>query len=397
MKKIPYTVFVLAAAAGLVLAPAGCGSDEPSTGEPPADAPTVDSDQAPGGAVAGAPGAAPEGAPAGASGGAADGAPGGASDGASAGAPGGADGAAPGFGFAGAVLHDLPPLPAEAEDGLVAETERDWAIASGTVEWIRAQRLETLPPGEVMAILASTFVGAPYEPGTLELPGEERLVVNLRTFDCVTLVEHALVLARLAADPAVDPDQADAFATTYRTELTHLRYRDGEIDGYPSRLHYFSEWIEQAVDRGLMEDITPDLVSDLDDRPIHFMTSNPDAYRQLGESPAYLETIRAIEQRLSATPRPYVPQDRIASVEDRIQNGDILAATSRVDGLDIAHTGLALRHEGRLHMIHAPLVGDSVEITDRPVAERMQDISGQTGIRVLRPLPRESDSPTEFP
>jgi hypothetical protein len=48
-----------------------------------------------------------------------------------------------------------------------------------------------------MALVASTFVGTPYEPGTLELPGPERLVVNLRTFDCVTLVEHALVLARL--------------------------------------------------------------------------------------------------------------------------------------------------------------------------------------------------------
>ncbi|TVP77530.1 MAG: DUF1460 domain-containing protein [Gemmatimonadales bacterium] len=381
MKKILYTVFVMAAMAGLVLAPAGCGANDdgpngasgiPAQGEPPADAPTVDSDGA-----ATPPTDAPD-------------------------AGGATAGASISPGFTGPVLDDLPPVPAEAEEGLVAETERDWAIARGMVDWIRAQRLESLPTGEVMAILSATFVGAPYEPGTLELPGEERLVVNLRTFDCVTLVEHALVLARLAADPAVDPDNEDAFGQAYRTELTDLRYRGGQIDGYPSRLHYFSEWIEQATDRGVLRDVTEEVAAsagalEMDDRPIHFMTSNPQAYRQLDEDPALLDDIRAVEERLSAVPRPFIPQDRIAQVEDGIENGDILAAVSSVDGLDIAHTGLALRHEGRLHMIHAPLVGDSVELTGRPLAERMQDISGQMGVRVLRPLAPGTSAPAGAP
>jgi hypothetical protein len=59
-----------------------------------------------------------------------------------------------------------------------------------------------------------------------------------------------------------------------------------------------------------------------------------------------------------------------------------------VSGLDVAHTGLALRIDGRLHLLHAPLVGDSVEISEVPLAERILDISGQDGIMVARPVER---------
>jgi hypothetical protein len=38
--------------------------------------------------------------------------------------------------------------------------------------------------------------------------------------------------------------------------------------------------------------------------------------------------------------------------------------------------------------MHAPLVGDSVQISEIPLAERIQGISGQDGIMVARPLER---------
>jgi hypothetical protein len=289
------------------------------------------------------------------------------------------------FSYAGPVL-DLPPEPGEGEVP-AHETERDWAIAAGTVTWARAQGLAGLPVGELAAILGTTFVGTPYEPGTLELPGDERLVVNLRTFDCVTFVEQVLVLAHLVRDSGLEPE-GSAFRDRYRELLTALRYRDARLDGYASRLHYFTEWLDHAVATGIGTDVTPGLDGIVDPRPIHFMSSNPQAYRQLAENPALVDTIRAIEARLSARERRFIPEDRIAAVEDGIQNGDIIAAVSTVEGLDIAHTGFALRHEGRVHLLHAPLVGDSVEISPRPLAERIQGIRGQKGIRVTRPADR---------
>jgi hypothetical protein len=299
-------------------------------------------------------------------------------------------GAPSGFSYAGPVL-DLPQDP-DASDPRGHETQRDWAIAAGTVAWARDQGLGALPVGEIAAILGTTFVGTPYEPGTLELPGPEALVVNLETFDCVTFVEQVLVLAHLVRDVAVDPEpRADseegrAFRDRYREILVDLRYRDATLDGYGSRLHYFTEWMDQAVARGWATDVTGELGGIPDARRVHFMSSNPGSYRQLSEDPLLVEEIRTVEARLSTGTRLFVPQDRIADVEEGIRNGDLIAAVSTVEGLDIAHTGIALRHEGRVHLLHAPLVGDSVEISPRPLADRIRGIPGQQGIRVLRPL-----------
>jgi hypothetical protein len=123
-----------------------------------------------------------------------------------------------------------------------------------------------------------------------------------------------------------------------------------------------------------------------DDEPVNFMSTHPDAYRQLSEDPANVGRIRETETALTTAGRTYVPEDRIASVADRIQEGDIIAATSTVAGLDVAHTGLAVRVDGALHLLHAPLVGDSVEISTVPLADRILSIEGQDGILVARPL-----------
>ena len=284
-----------------------------------------------------------------------------------------------------APILDLPQI--DEDLGPQAETERDWAIAKGTVAWAQELGLGVRPIGEVMAVLATTFVGTPYQPGTLEIPGSERLVVNLRTFDCVTLVEHVLVLARLTlAEEAGLLESEGRFQNRYRMELTRLRYRDGILSGYPSRLHYFSEWIRDADAKGLARAVAQELGGIQDPRPINFMSGNPDSYRQLGEDPSVLEAIREMESLVTSEPRFYIPQDRIADNEVGIQDGDIIAAVSTLDGLDIAHTGIALWRGERLHLLHAPLVGDSVEISQRPLAERIQGFSSQMGIMVARPL-----------
>ena len=243
------------------------------------------------------------------------------------------------------------------------------------------------PIGEVMAILGTSFVGTPYAPGTLEIPGTERLVVNLRVFDCVTLVEHVLVLARLT----VSDDEPfllgeETFRDRYRNELTFLRYRDGVLAGYPSRLHYFSEWIRDADKKGLTRSVSEELGGVEDPRPIRFMTEHPTSYRQVTEDSGVFEAIREMEERVSRAARFFIPEDQIVGREDGIRNGDIIAAVSTLEGLDIAHTGIALWQGDRLHLLHAPLVGDSVEISERPLAERIQGFSSQTGIMVARPI-----------
>jgi len=268
------------------------------------------------------------------------------------------------------------------ESGSAAGTDRDWEIARDHFEWAVAQRPDTFPRfGDLLARIGERFVGTPYEPHTLEVPGPERLVVNLEALDCVTFVETALVLARLARNGTAD----DAFATAYRDELTRIRYRGGTLDGYPSRLHYFSEWIADNETAGLVTDLSRELGGVADGSAIDFMSTHPDAYRQLADPDVLAEVVRA-EKRISATERYYIPQEEIAAKAHLIRDGDIIAATSTVPGLDIAHTGIALWRDGELRLLHAPLVGSHVQISEETLAERIQRFGGQDGIMVARPL-----------
>jgi len=269
-------------------------------------------------------------------------------------------------------------------------TDRDWEIVQQTVQQARARGLATQPIGDIIAEVGLSFVGTPYEPGTLELPGEERLAVNLRALDCVTFVENALVLAALVkwVDDEIVADRA-ALAAAYRARLVRLRYRGGVLDGYASRLHYFSEWMSDAERKGILS-LAADLPGTVrDERPLTFMSTHPEAYRQLAEDAGMVERIRQIEAGL-VTPRPYVPEAGIEGAAGTdaartIRNGDIIAAKSTLDGLDVAHTGIALWQGGALHLLHAPLVGDSVEVSALPLGERIRGFRAQDGILVARP------------
>jgi hypothetical protein len=115
------------------------------------------------------------------------------------------------------------------------------------------------------------------------------------------------------------------------------------------------------------------------------MTSHRDAYRQLA-SDADFQEIGRIEARLNQTPRPYIPEARVGGVMDRIENGDILALTSTLAGLDVAHTGIAIWRDGAVHLLNAPLVGKNVEISEKPIPERLEGIRSQDGLMVARPV-----------
>ncbi len=296
-----------------------------------------------------------------------------------------------------AAEDDVPQRPASG-------TARDWEIAREHFTWATTQPPGAFPRfGDLLARIGERFVDTPYLPHTLELAGPERLVINLEALDCVTFVENVLILARLAwsampgsattggSDAAASLrttllDDPDRFQAAYGDELTRIRYRGGELDGYASRLHYFSEWISDNEASGVVDAISRDLGGVVDPSPIDFMSTHPDAYRQLAD-PDVLAEITRMEARLGEVERYYIPAETIDAATAGIRDGDIIAATSTVAGLDIAHTGIALWRDGTLRLMHAPLVGSHVQISEESLAERITRIGGQDGIMVARPLP----------
>jgi hypothetical protein len=281
----------------------------------------------------------------------------------------------------------IPPERAPAALPIEPWEDADWAVFHEKAAWALAQGLDTVPIGAAMARLGRAFVGTPYAANTLEAPGPERVVVDFQGLDCVTFVENVLAVARFirAPDAAAALSRRGEAEARYEALLTQARYRGGVLSGYSSRLHYFSEWIADGEAKGLVRDVTRELGGVRDTEPVTFMTAHPESYRQLREDPGNVVKVREVEERLSAAGRWYLPEDRIEDAAPRIRDGDIIGATSTLAGMDVAHTGLAIWVDGTLRLMHAPIVGDSVEISTETLPARVRRIRGQDGILVARP------------
>jgi len=68
-----------------------------------------------------------------------------------------------------------------------------------------------------------------------------------------------------------------------------------------------------------------------------------------------------------------------------LRDGDIIAFTTSIKGLDIGHVGIAVREEdGRIHILHAPQPGTKVHITKEPLSEYIMSVKKHSGIIILR-------------
>ena len=233
------------------------------------------------------------------------------------------------------------------------------------------------PIGEVAATVGRMFLETPYVANTLETPGNERLVINLHGLDCVTFVESTLAISRCVKL------RANTFEA-YKQQLQRIRYRSGVIDGYPSRLHYFSDWIDDNESKHIVRNISREIGATYP-KQVHFMSSHTSSYKQLSDE-GYLKKIKETEATLNRREHYYISKNRISGVESQIEPGDIIAITTSIEGLDVVHTGMAIRSDGKLKYLHAPLSKGSVRISDQSLAEYLAGNKKQTGIMVARPL-----------
>jgi hypothetical protein len=257
------------------------------------------------------------------------------------------------------------------------------------VDVLREERLARagVPIGRAAVRVGELAVGTPYEAFTLEAYlraggsplGTEPLTLWLTRFDCVSLVESCLAIARVADDAGAPA--WDAFAR----EMERMRYRGGERRGYASRLHYFSEWITDGERRGLVRDLGEELGGVRDERPLRFMTEHRSSYPGLANDSSFT-AIAAMERSLDAQPRWVIPTERIPDVSHRIESGDVLAFATSIPGLDVTHSAFAYRDAGGvLRVLHAPLSGGAVEVTRATLPEYVAAIRRSTGILVARP------------
>ncbi|MGR3809263.1 N-acetylmuramoyl-L-alanine amidase-like domain-containing protein [Jiulongibacter sp. NS-SX5] len=237
--------------------------------------------------------------------------------------------------------------------------------------------LKSTNRSDKMVEIGKKFLGKPYLAFTLESP-QEKLICRLDGFDCYTYVETLLALTHVSE--LENPSLED-----FREFMTQLRYRDGYIDGYASRIHYFFEWAKHAEELELVKDLTPEL-GVLYDKPINFMSTHRQYYKAFKTNNTIWNEIKQMEEDLSDYKFYEIPGSQLASVSKKINTGDIIAFTSKINGLDVNHEGVAYWQDGELRFMHASSEFKKVVIADESIESYINRISKHRGLMVLRVL-----------
>ena len=234
---------------------------------------------------------------------------------------------------------------------------------------------------QLLLHIARGFLGTPYVAKTLEDDSKETLVVNLRQMDCTTYVENVLAVYECVKN------NKTTFAD-YKNYLRLIRYVGGKVS-YPTRQHYFTEWIEENTKEGFVSEVkepNPPF-SAKQTLAIDFMSKHIDLYPMLRNNAEMRKPIAEMERRLSGKTYRYIPKGKIKNtrlLRSTIHDGDIIAIITKKKGLDTSHIGIAVWHKDGLHLLNASQIHKKVVEEPMTLYQYMQKHPSQMGIRIVR-------------
>jgi hypothetical protein len=246
-------------------------------------------------------------------------------------------------------------------------------------KWL--QEAVSLPKDSCRTLhFAKKMLGVPYVAGTLDGNEEEQLVVLVDSLDCTTFVET--VLAFCIADKRGERDYEG-----FKKALTDLRYRNGILNGYASRLHYFSDWILNNEQMRFVKECTSETACS---QPkalwLDFMTTHVDSYLPMKKNPELVKEMATHEKNWQGTVVACIPKEmlNLSPEKLKIKNGDILAITTDIKGLDVVHIGFAFWKKGKLHLLHASSSAKKVIEDSKSLYEYSKNKKAHTGVRAIR-------------
>ena len=227
---------------------------------------------------------------------------------------------------------------------------------------------------------ARQMLGVPYVAGTLDGNPSEELVIRTDALDCTTFVETVLALC------IADRRDARSFAG-FKKALTDVRYREGVLNGYASRLHYFTDWIRDNELMGFVKECTSEAAcAQSQELWLDFMSTHPDSYLPMKQDSSLVKEIALLEKNWQGVQVAYIPKDKLnlSSEELKIKDGDILAITTNIKGLDVVHVGFAFWKSGKLHLLHASSIAKKVIEDPQSLYDYSKNKKAHTGVRAIR-------------
>ena len=257
-------------------------------------------------------------------------------------------------------------------------TKIDNLLQDGMTEYSRGG----VSPNDLVLFYANELRNAPYVAHTLE-GNQEKLTIEASRFDCTTFVEALYALVKTTLD-------GNDSWQDYAHNLEDIRYRDGKMVDYASRLHYISDWINDNVRRGNIIDVAAqrgqDYVVQSINKPLYYMTVNRGSYPQLSDQTQF-NKIQQIEQGLRNNQFFYIKKDFIDSdhVRSFVKPGDFVAFVTTTNGLDVSHLGVVdYDSRGKLVLIDASSVQGRVVRESKDLYTMLKDRKSVLGIRVFR-------------
>ena len=242
-----------------------------------------------------------------------------------------------------------------------------------TTRWHKGGKISI---NDLLIQVGKYFTGRPYVANALEIEGEEVLVVNLRQFDCFTFLENVIALARL-----IEAGK-NAFSD-YTSQLEKIRYREGRLKGYASRLHYFSDWLFDNREKGIVRDITAEIGGKPYTKDICFMTRHTGEYPALKDD-AIFRDIFAAEQRISGQTGYLIPKAEFEKAEPEIESGNLIGIATKIEGLDFTHVGFAVWVEKHIHLLHASREEQTVVVSNKTLGDYLDGQESISGVVVAQ-------------
>lgn len=239
-----------------------------------------------------------------------------------------------------------------------------------------------LPIGKRMARVAKELEGTPYKSYTLEIDNRiESPSVNFQGMDCWTFFETCLGFCRMLEMPKASYQPQDLLR-----QIEWTRYRNGRCRGhYLDRIHYLAEWYSDNDKRRTIKNITRSFPNQRMDNKCQEMTILWKSYRYLKHNPELRREMAKHEARITRMPVYMVPKDKVAGIENRLREGDIIGIASKYDGGYCSHVGIIIKDkQGRSRFMHASTTYKKIVIDDT-ISRYLNKFNKHAGILVARP------------
>ncbi len=259
----------------------------------------------------------------------------------------------------------------------------DKELFTQLMQYAKSNNLSKKSMADIEIEVAKQLLGIPYVAHTLESADDEQLIVNLRGLDCTTFVENVVVISQLIKSSNTSFDK-------YCEKLTAIRYRDGKINKYPSRLHYFTDWLLDNEKKGIIEIISNKYGNADFNSEVYYMSKHSDKYQKLKDKAEFVELISLSEKKISAAHLKYFTPDGLEQNIDKIQNGDIVAFSTSIGGLDISHVAIAYFKGKDLHFYHASSDKKKVVLSENNMLDYLKRIKHNNGVLIARLITAKS-------